>query len=101
MNLERLRKRVRQYLDQVGRPGARAGVWRRGSWRRAALPPWALVRAGALEGRRAPAFCGRPAGERGAPGVSASPARVGAPEPGPARPVQHTLRTERKSRGGL
>lgn len=49
-------------------------------------------------GRRAPAFCGRPAGERGAPGVSASPARVGAPEPGPARPVQHTLRTER-SRG--
>ena len=63
MNLERLRKRVRQYLDQVGgRSGERGpGLGRQqgrllsGSWRRAVLRAWALVRGKAPEGRgRAP-----------------------------------------------
>ena len=53
MNLERLRKRVRQYLDQVGSAGDAGGAVETRSWRRAAMRPWALVRAGALEIGRA------------------------------------------------
>lgn len=77
MNLERLRKRVRQYLDQVGSAGDAGGALETRSWRRAAMRPWALVRAGALEGASSAGPL-RPAG-RGALGAG-----LGDPEPGPA-----------------
>lgn len=40
MNLERLRKRVRQYIDQVGRGAAAVGAAALGGRREAAAEPW-------------------------------------------------------------